>query len=96
MPSVVSLISVIVLMLFSFLAGVKYCNKIKDQSSWMFETSEELALPNYRDSYRDMRMGDEADIVQDELEADKSESKPTEVKKEDAQKANTKESKGKN
>lgn len=39
-------------MLFSFLAGVKYCNTVKDQSSWMFETTEEIALPNSQEQYR--------------------------------------------
>lgn len=52
MPSLLSLVSVIVLMLFSFLAGVKYCNTVKDQSSWMFETSEEIALPSSQEQYR--------------------------------------------
>ncbi len=46
MPSIASIISIIALLLASFLAGVKYCTIVKDQSSWMFESAEELELPS--------------------------------------------------
>jgi len=40
-------------MVVSFFAGVNYCSDIKDQSSWMFETEEELDLPSSRQNFQD-------------------------------------------
>ncbi len=45
MPSPLALVSVAFLMLFSFIAGIKYSNSIKDQFSWMFESAQEMELP---------------------------------------------------
>jgi len=54
MPSLVAIISVAFLMLFSFFIGVKYCDTIKDQSSWMLESTEEIDLPDPSD-YRPIK-----------------------------------------
>lgn len=45
MPSIASIVIIFFLMVVSFFAGVNYCSDIKDRSSWMFETEEELDLP---------------------------------------------------
>ncbi len=54
MPSLASLILIFFLMVVSFFAGVNYCSDIKDQSSWMFETEEELDLPSSRQNFQDI------------------------------------------
>lgn len=54
MPPIASLILVFFLMIASFFTGVNYCSDIKNQSSWMFETDEELDLPKSTQSFEDI------------------------------------------
>lgn len=47
MLKVIELIVVLTLLVFSFFAGVKYSNSVKNHASWLFETKEEeVELPD--------------------------------------------------
>jgi hypothetical protein len=47
MVKTIELIVVITLLIFSFFAGVKYSDSVKDHASWLFETKEEeVELPD--------------------------------------------------
>lgn len=47
MLKLIELIVVLTLLVFSFFAGVKYSNSVKNHASWLFETKEEeVELPD--------------------------------------------------
>jgi hypothetical protein len=46
MAKIIELIVVLILLVFSFLAGVKYSDSVKNHASWLFEAKEEIELPD--------------------------------------------------
>lgn len=45
MVKIIELIIIFILIVFSFFAGVKYSDEVKQRSGWLFENREEVDLP---------------------------------------------------
>lgn len=66
MPSFTSIIYIIIIIIFSFLFGVKYSEPVKMYSSWIFEDGNQAELPKLSE---DMLKQEPQDFDYDEPES---------------------------